>query len=196
MTEPVGESVFREVSSDRENKTDPFRLLPEELKTMIRSDLASTDIASLRSVSRSFRILPKKLFLQLIEKELPWFWEFEELEAFMVKVREDQYRMFVNPEQKSHPFNWYVLYKQLCLAKGKVLGLRNRVRIWNVAEEIAGRIQQLRDGMSEGEDLTLLPTEKEKEAGLEQCGYSCLKCDSKLRPLRMSSVEYFPELDF
>ncbi|KAL5320364.1 hypothetical protein ACEPPN_011165 [Leptodophora sp. 'Broadleaf-Isolate-01'] len=167
MTEPAGESVFCEISSPGENKTDPFRLLPAELKTMIRSDLSSQDIASLRLVSRSFRYLPKQLFLQLIEKEMPWFWEFDELEAFMERARAD--------------------YSRLSLAKGRLLGLGNRVRVWNVAEDIAERIKHLRDDLGEGKDLSLLPTEKEEEHEnrIKQCGFSCFKCDRTLGPHRM-----------
>ncbi|KAH6691128.1 hypothetical protein BKA61DRAFT_742527 [Leptodontidium sp. MPI-SDFR-AT-0119] len=186
-TEPAGESVFREISSPGENKTDPFRLLPAELKTMIRSDLSSQGIASLRLVLRSFRYLPKQLFLQLIEKEMPWFWEFDELEAFMERARADYSRVIGYIEIKDNRINWYVLYKQLSLARGRLLGLRNRVRVWNVAEEIAERIKHLRDDLGEGKDLSLLPTEKEEEHEnrIKQCGFSYFKYNRTLGPHRM-----------
>jgi len=53
---------------------------------MLLSHLSSKDIGNLRLAARSFRQLPKQLFLRLIQDELPWFWEFDEL-----KVADDEY---------------------------------------------------------------------------------------------------------
>ncbi|PVH69996.1 hypothetical protein DL98DRAFT_521866 [Cadophora sp. DSE1049] len=185
LTEPAGNNISLERPSSQENGTDNFRLLPVELRTMILSNLSSKDISSLRQVSRSFQCLPKQLFLQLIRRELPWFWEFDELEAFMEKVRVDFNKMVGMPERDIHPFNWYVLYKQLCLAKKNILGVRNRVRVWDVVEAIVERIQRLRDGLGEGDDLSVLPTEKEKEDVVVHCGLYCTRCDPNMSPLGM-----------
>lgn len=146
LTRPAGDNIFcdRPSIDQRENATDPFRPLPAELKTIILSDLSSQDIASLRQMSRCFQYLPKELFLLLIQKELPWFWEFEELETFIKKVYTDHCNIYGNQALR---FNCNVLYKQLCLAKKKLLGIRNRVRIWNLAEAIVERIRELRDGL-------------------------------------------------
>lgn len=105
----------------------------------------------------------------------------------MERARADYSRVIGYIEIKDNPINWYVLYKQLSLAKGRLLGLGNRVRVWNVAEDIAERIKHLRDDLGEGKDLSLLPTEKEEEHEnrIKQCGFSCFKCDRTLGPHRM-----------
>ncbi|KAL2060254.1 hypothetical protein VTL71DRAFT_9649 [Oculimacula yallundae] len=182
LTQPSGISMLSERPPHRDNAMDKFGRLPKELTMMILQHLSSKDIASLRLVTRSFRYLPKKAFLGLIKKELPWFWEYDEFEEFMQKTHNGYQKLWDRDLGESNPINWYVLYNQLRLAKTKLLGLKNRVRIWNVAEEITRRIQKLRDEIGEGEDLPVGITEDEKERGVKQPGFSCIKCDYTLRP--------------
>jgi hypothetical protein len=122
--------------------------------------LSSRDIGNLRLASRSFRQLPKQLFLHLIQEELPWFWELDELKAAddkfwklfhsgsdhndgraplsradILRSREGNYTKDVN---------WLEVYKKLCSLKKGMLGVRNRARIWNAVEEVVARIARLR----------------------------------------------------
>jgi hypothetical protein len=55
--------------------TDPFNLLPVELRMEVLHNLSSKDIASLRLSSRTFRQLPVSYFQSLLLREMPWVWE-------------------------------------------------------------------------------------------------------------------------
>jgi hypothetical protein len=150
---------------------------------MILSQLSSRDIGSLRLASRSFRQLPKQLFFRLIQDELPWFWEFDELKAaddeFWKRFYSDQ-----DPESSSERIkrskegnfttdvNWLEVYKKLCSLKKGTLGVRNRARIWNVLEEVVARISRLRE---EGRSQ-LEPTDEERKMGLVKNDIYCTRC--------------------
>ncbi|CZR50430.1 uncharacterized protein PAC_00302 [Phialocephala subalpina] len=207
---PRGDGVFmtRTPSPDNptvpQNPTDPFSRLPAELKNMILYDLPSKDITSLRLASRSFRQLPKQLFHKLIQDELPWFWELDELK----QMDDDWWREWfkdddpekVNNEQDAESIrrsgrgnftknvNWLSVYKQLCILRMGVVGVRNRARVWYLAEEIVKRVDELRRSLKErsaepaghdlgeDEDIPVQPTEEEDQAGLVKNGLYCPRC--------------------
>jgi hypothetical protein len=58
-----------------ESHSDPFALLPIELRFEILDSLGSKDIAALRLSTRAFRELPISYFQKLIKREMPWVWE-------------------------------------------------------------------------------------------------------------------------
>jgi hypothetical protein len=171
---------------ERLSSADTFSVLPTELKDMVLSHLSSKDIGNLRLASRTFRQLPNRLFFRLIRDELPWFWEIDELRAACAEHREPLYNM-QNPllsqllsvhavrerELLDRDMNWLEVYKKLCLLKKAMLGVRNRVRIWTVVEEVVARIARLREnGWSQVE-----PTNEERESGLVTNGCYCPLCD-------------------
>lgn len=175
MTHLKGPDVFLDKSSaqDHENSSDKFRVLPPELRAMILDQLSSKDIASLRSVSRAFHAMSKKFFHQLIHKELPWFWEEDEL----IKMNDEWYDRIDDKLVKKierEEMNWHVLYKGLSWLKKTKLGLKNRVRIWNLAEEIVQRISILRYDVEEGGELEVCPDGAKN-------GFYCLRCNIKHR---------------
>lgn len=156
---------------------------------MILSQLSSEEIGSLRLASRSFRQLPKQLFLRLIQDELPWFWEFQELTAaddeFWRRLYRDQYlaksglprldeRIRRSQEGNfTRDVNWREVYKKLCSLRKGILGVRNRARIWNVVEEVVARIGRLRE---EGWSQVEL-TDKERQDGVFKNWLYCPRCD-------------------
>lgn len=185
-----------------QNPTDTFSIMPAELKSLILSHLSSTDIGRLRLASRSFRQLPKRLFLRLIQDELPWFWEFNEL-----KQMDDAWwrEWFKNDDPKNpqrteeqasrirksregnftEGVNWLLVYKQLCILKKGMLGVRNRVRIWSVVEQVVQRISDLRETLtdlsthnlrSHGE-FSVEPTLDEMDKGLVRNNIYCPRCE-------------------
>ena len=153
---------------------------------MVLSHLSSKDIGNLRLASRTFRQLPNRLFFRLVQDELPWFWEIDELRAACAEYCERLYNM-QNPllsqllsvhavrERKllERDMNWLEVYKKLCLLKKAMLGVRNRARIWTVVEEVVARIARLREkGWSQVE-----PTNGERESGLVNNGPYCPRCN-------------------
>lgn len=60
---------------DKVTPSDPFRLLPAEIKCIILEDLDRKTVGNLRRVSRSFRQIPTSYFRPLVHKEMPWLWE-------------------------------------------------------------------------------------------------------------------------
>jgi hypothetical protein len=153
---------------------------------MVLSHLSSKDIGNLRLASRTFRQLPNRLFFRLVQDELPWFWEIDELRAACAEYCERLYNM-QNPllsqllsvhavrERKllERDMNWLEVYKKLCLLKKAMLGVRNRARIWTVVEEVVARIARLREkGWSQVE-----PTNEERESGLVNNGAYCPRCN-------------------
>lgn len=72
---PHSEAFPLRVLSNRGPVFDPFGRLPMELSQLILSYLPSSDIASLRLVSRAFEQLPISLFHRLLQEEMPWLWE-------------------------------------------------------------------------------------------------------------------------
>ncbi|PQE32796.1 F-box-like domain-containing protein [Rutstroemia sp. NJR-2017a WRK4] len=191
------------------NSTDPFMELSAELKTMLLMELDSKSIRNLRLVSRAFRQLPPQVYKHLIVKELPWFWEIDEIptqkQEFMrnTYIRmygedlskmgdkfEAQFKQRVKDtiDRKSPPetVDWRNVYQTLKMIEKGRLGVRNRVRIWGLLEDIVGRIEKLRNTpeahkryelRGEGGDLlNAQPTEEEKEKGMVTHAYYCKRC--------------------
>jgi hypothetical protein len=150
------------------NSTDPFMKLSAELKTMLLMELDSQSIRNIRLVSRAFRQLPQQVHKHLILKELPWFWEIDEIQTqkqehfrnmYIKMYGEDlsklgdtlgaQSRQKVKDtiERKSPPetVDWRNVYQTLKMLERGRLGVRNRVRIWGLLEHIVGRIEKLRN---------------------------------------------------
>lgn len=121
-------------ASGRDNPTDHFLPLPNELAHMIISYCGSKDIANLRLVTRVSRQLPVDLFRRLLAEDMPWLWEMEDL--------------------NDGSTSWWKLYRMVkfCWAND-VKGLRNRRRIWKDGEELLNRIERLkREGFIIDED--------------------------------------------
>jgi len=120
---------------------DPFNNLPEELRRLIIAQLPSHDIASLRLSSRSFRELSKSLFKRLLQEEMPWFWEIEDVEeAYYAKDDKGSPEQNENEgdkgesgdkkgTQKAEAVNWLEVWVQLQSLKRGINGVRNRVRV-------------------------------------------------------------------
>lgn len=188
------------------NSTDPFTKLPTELKNMILFDLDPKGIGSLRQVSREFRHLPQQLFRHLFLEEFPWLWEIDEFkqrkleetrETYLSELggdpcrlkeeRPDEYKKYVQEcaALKSPRLEWNKIYGRIKLWEKSSLGLRNRVRVWELAERITKRIGNLRDEKSaekrydlrdEGDRLQVKPTKEERDRGLVTNGAGCPDC--------------------
>lgn len=155
---------------------------------MVLSHLSSRDIGNLRLASRSFRQLPKQLFLRLIQEELPWFWEFDELRAgedkfWKLFLSESDSEDGLAPMSKADVLrsregnyvknlNWLGVYKKLCSLKKGMLGVRNRARIWNGVEEVVARIARLRAKGWTRVELTI----EEREQRVVKNDYYCPRC--------------------
>lgn len=80
--------------------------------------------------------------------------------------------------------NWLIVYKQLCVLKKGVLGVRNRARIWHLVEEVVKRIVNLRERLTDpdgyaveaGEYFPAEPTNDEVDAGLVRNSIYCPRC--------------------
>lgn len=116
---PVPSQQSQEASS-----ADPFLRLPEELRLMVTGYLPSKDIANLRLASRICAEVPIITFRRLIQEDMPWFWELDELPVAV---------------------HWFQLYKKLKFCWGNLKGLRNRKRIWKDVSAIIERIEPFRD---------------------------------------------------
>ncbi|KAK0125474.1 hypothetical protein ONS96_009312 [Cadophora gregata f. sp. sojae] len=175
------------------NSTDPFFVLPPELKNKILADLSPSEITAIRLSSRSFRQLPKQIFKSFIAEEMPWFWEIDDIrreveeaykEAFrdqladlgvgfdseglamLEGVMPSEWLRFVKErmEGKAMDANWLEVFKQLRVMEKGCLGLRNRKRIWGLAGEVVGMIERMREGL-------------EKEAG----GFEIVKEEMRVK---------------
>ena len=70
-----GAFAITEAHCPLDNPSDGFQTLSPELRLMIVDYLDSSDIASLRLSSHTFRQLPLTLFRRLIRREMPWLFE-------------------------------------------------------------------------------------------------------------------------
>lgn len=192
--DPEGDGVFRVCKDNKprhENPNDPFSKLSAELRGMVLSRLSSKDIGSLRLASWSFRQLPKQLFFRLIQDELPWFWEFDELRAVDDSfwgqtyaeddpgdARNERVKERIQRSREGNftsNVNWLEVYKRLCLLTKGIPGVKNRARVWNVVEEVVARIARLREkGWPQIE-----PTDEEQETGLVKNDFYCSRCNLK-----------------
>ncbi|TGO51844.1 hypothetical protein BCON_0153g00100 [Botryotinia convoluta] len=189
------------------NSTDHFNKLPIELRHIILYQLGSKDIANLRLVSRAFRQLPQRLFRHLLVKELPWFWEIDQIQQRKMEQyrkmlldlygedlaglegRDDfEYVQFVKDcvAMKPPSFVWKRVYDRVKLLQKGNLGVRNRVRVWGLAERIAERIGHLRGMESTGkrydlrydeDNLQVKPTKEEVDSGAVNHGHECSECN-------------------
>jgi len=94
----------------------PFRTLPNELINIVLFQLMPKDIENIRSVSRSFHQLPGYLFMHLIKRHMPWFWEAGELEnwveASWSKISESDIR------GRTTNINWVRIYQHMLVLQG------------------------------------------------------------------------------
>ncbi|KAF7898650.1 hypothetical protein EAF00_005096 [Botryotinia globosa] len=200
------------------NSTDHFNKLPIELKQKLLYKLGSKDIANLRLVSRAFRQLPQELFRHLLVKELPWFWEIDHIQQRKMEQvrnmllerygedlsgmgeRDDSVHVqFIKDCVAMNPpnFDWKRVYDRVKLLQKGNLGVRNRARVWGLAERIAERIGHLRgmeslenryDPRDDEHSLQFIPTEEEIASGAVNHGYGCSEC-SYYQIERMENIE-------
>ncbi|KAL1857328.1 hypothetical protein Plec18170_003448 [Paecilomyces lecythidis] len=127
-TQSLSNSNQQQVPEAETRKPDIFDKLPNELLTEIMWYLSPRDIANLRLATPSYRCLPDIFFKYLIRTEMPYLWEFDDL--------------------NSRQTNWSQLYAKLKLDWRKnILGLRNRERIWKEAEGIVKMISETNCGL-------------------------------------------------
>lgn len=108
--------------------------------------LTPKDVANLRLASRSFHQLPGRFFRYLIEENMPWFWEVDKLDECNQKYMGS---IFSSPRSRTDP-NWLKIYQHLRVLQTSMLGVRNRVRIYKVVEEIVARIGRMQMEDPEG----------------------------------------------
>lgn len=143
---------------------DPFALLPLELRLSIIEQLSISELLNLRKCSRSFQSLKPLVWCALVKRDFPWIWELE-------------MQVLSSPE-----VNWAEIYKAMYLSQQRLLGLKNRRRIWNVSQEIVTRIQQLRERLPEELDsegnlrLPAALTDEELNSRLSRGDVDCLSC--------------------
>lgn len=92
--------VFEQMADSSPSTRDPFQLLSPELRIMLLDLLERNDVANLRLCSKVFSQLPQSYFRQLIWREMPWFWEIDELQA------------------SRRGIDWYSLWNRLAVADG------------------------------------------------------------------------------
>lgn len=134
--------------------SDPFGRLAPELRTAIMDYLRSTDIASLRLVSRHFASLPRLLFRHLLLGDMPWLWEAQD-QCLLPPGTTDWYSLYLSlkrkipnpsePTARSHRFRQSPAERMRGETAGELFkefrGLRNRWRVWNDVTEILRRIK-------------------------------------------------------
>ncbi|CCD47847.1 hypothetical protein BofuT4_P113510.1 [Botrytis cinerea T4] len=200
------------------NSTDLFEKLPIELKQIILCELGSKDIANLRLVSRAFRQLPQQLFRDLLVKELPWFWEIDQIQQRKMEIfrkmllerhgedlaglnerNDSEYVQFFKDciAMKSPSFVWKRVYDQVKRLQKGNLGVRNRVRVWGLAERIVERIGHLRGMESAGErydlkgdedNLQVEPTQDEVDSGAVNHG-NCIHLTGGIQAKLLQALE-------
>ncbi|KAH7419341.1 hypothetical protein BKA64DRAFT_737538 [Cadophora sp. MPI-SDFR-AT-0126] len=156
------------LKSSRNRNTDPFAIFPLEMKNKILSHLSPVEISSLRLSTRAFRQPPQQIFRSLIEQEMPWFWEIDEIRAEVEKDYADAFReefgsvedlemleglvdgewlAFVRERMEGKreiDVNWFGVYKTLKVMEGGRKGVRNRRRVWGLVGEVVGMIGERR----------------------------------------------------
>ncbi|TGO81258.1 hypothetical protein BPOR_1243g00030 [Botrytis porri] len=204
------------------NSTDHFNKLPIELKQKKLYELGSKDIAKLRVVSRAFRQLLQQLFRHLLLKDFPWFWEIDHIQqrkmeqfrkmllerygedlAGLSKRDDFEYVQFIKDcvAMKPPNFIWKRVYDRVKLLQKGNLGVRNRVRVWGLAERIVERIGHLSgiesagkryDPRYEEDNLQVKPTKEEVLSGAVNYGYECSEC-CNYQVERMENIERMPD---
>lgn len=181
---------------------------------MILRELRNIDLLNLQKASRAFWLTDSKLYLYYIHRDFPWFNEFEQVkqldETYHIEV-EAARSSEVAIEKQIHlrtadPFwiehyaaleklakgrvapvrttNWRQLYKNLHYAKRDIKGVKNRARIWEVAEKIVERIVELRkvvqvewDEHREMMLLPAIPSDEERDHGIWRDEQECRRCE-------------------
>ncbi|CZT40667.1 uncharacterized protein RSE6_00306 [Rhynchosporium secalis] len=185
-----------------QHDTNPSDILPTEIKNKFYSKLSPEELANLRHSPRSLHQLLKQVFRQVIEEEYPWFWEIDEVrnevesqyhDDFMEQYGDDldllegifppAWFLFVKARMEKKPMdiNWDQVYQQLKVMEKGFLGLRNRARIWNVAEEVVAKIE----GIGKGSEaafggLVVYPKDMAGKDGDEK-HYSCCPGGSNIQ---------------
>lgn len=120
---------------------DPFATLAPELRLLILGLLDYKDVATLRLVSRIFRVMPQSFFRSLIRERMPWMWEIDE-ETNLLNDRLNWFQLWSRLSQvdggrgrKSKGLS-YKLEKPELGNGARINGLVNRRRIWHEAESI------------------------------------------------------------
>jgi len=121
---------------------------------------------------------------------MPWFWEIEDVEeAYYAKDDKGSPEQNENQgdkgesgdkkgTQKAEAVNWLEVWVQLQSLKRGINGVRNRVRVWKLAEEVVARIGQLREDWGR-EELSFRPSkEEERSKGRDNMtnGYDYVRC--------------------
>ena len=129
---------------------------------MILSYLSSRDIAHLQRVSRSFRHLTKSLFKRLLQEEKPWFWELVKLEELYENPPYYMATSYPSNNRNKKDLNWLTVWTGLQRLQQHKHGVRNRARIWKLAEEIVARIGRLRASL-DGAELLIQPSDAARQ---------------------------------
>ncbi|RGP76878.1 hypothetical protein FLONG3_4961 [Fusarium longipes] len=152
--------MLKAISNEGSNN-DPFSKLPPEIRHSILVQLNFKDLANLRLTSRVFLQLPNPVLYELTIRRTPWlyeawstlpisFWATTTQEA-VEKEAEDNSDFL----KHSHPAtlvcqlsrtetDWLHVQTEISRNWPKLLGLRNRRRIWKDCEEILKRVDKHR----------------------------------------------------
>jgi acyl carrier protein phosphodiesterase len=181
------------------NNDDIFMNLPSEIINSIILHMSIDDVLKIRNVSKAFWRLDSNVFRRLIERDFPWFWEFEEFRQTIelwnstspVQAHQRElltsWRSGLGPTRQSldkqfYEPDWFAVYQQLQILQYKLPGLKNRKRIWALIEEIMYRIETLRENLAEEliEEgvvrLPAIPSAVERYPGLTVNWRDCMGC--------------------
>ncbi|CAG1992596.1 hypothetical protein SNK03_005443 [Fusarium graminearum] len=153
--EPAGTTSPTHASTN-----DPFAKLPPEIQHSILVHLDFKDVANLRLTSRVFLQLPNSVLYELTVRNTPWLyeaWTSRPLSFWATTTQaelEEQWESTcdvlrsANPTMPVHQLsrtetNWLQLQIEISRNWGKLLGLRNRRRIWKDCEEILNRVDRI-----------------------------------------------------
>ncbi|RDW86796.1 uncharacterized protein DSM5745_03438 [Aspergillus mulundensis] len=138
----------------------PFTALPQEIRSMILTNLVSKDIHNLRlAFPTSFQHLPNTGWKHLLQEDMPWVWEAwsseppyfwatvtqQDIEKHCQEDSVPGHTIDVNKRISNPPWAWKVpphsttdwrmLYENIKRETREIRGLRNRMRIWRNLEE-------------------------------------------------------------
>lgn len=156
-----GDSELAIMSTSASNY-DVLAKLPAEIKHAVLVELSFKDIANLRLVSRAFQHLPNSVLYEVTVRDTPWlyeawsslpisYWATTRKEA-MVQKWDDDTDAFNRSAHPAMPVrqlsrtgtDWLRLHAEIFHNRKRLLGLRNRRRIWKDCEGILDRIDEYR----------------------------------------------------